>query len=75
MNQLKTLISIALVLSGTAAIACNNDKQKAIEEQKAELKFAKERRKAEKRAAKAIDWSFEHRDRPMPVANIKGDCE
>src|ERR1700677_273598 len=41
--------------------------------QHAEQKHVKEAAKAEKRATKAIDWSHEHRDLPMPVADVKLD--
>ncbi len=65
------LFFISAVLFAAPAFAQDSKK-----EEHAEHKRQKEVAKAEKRARKAVDWSFEKVDRPMPVCNLKGkDCE
>lgn len=62
-----------LVLCAFPALADKHEE--ALKEKHRVERLDNERAKAEKRAKHAINWAFEHRDRPMPVANIKGDCE
>lgn len=67
---MKNIILVLTLLVCSPAFA---DETK--QEKRAEQKRAEEVAKAEKRAKKAVNWAFEHRDRPMPVANVKGKCE
>lgn len=71
----KILIAFLVIANVVPAFA-----SEAKKEQHAAQKQASESRKADKRKAAAVDWYVHHidaekRNPPMPVANIKGDCE